>query len=403
MYYLHIIQANSEMSKVTLKTVHYLSGMYFCWGMASSMIFSLLPVFIIEELHSNYGQFGLLEGTVMFCAFITKLFAGFLIDIFKRKINILYTGTISTVISKMLFALANSVLFVFIAKSIDRIAKGLRSAPVDAIFAELNDQKGYMYSLRYSANIFGSIIGALITSSIVQRFGHEFRLIFTLACIPTLLALYILCKKVKYRDNVQQFKTRPNWKLVHLKHFSKEYWKFLILVALIMLHCFSEGFITLRARNVLNSLSELPMYTAIYEICIICVSIPMGKLSDKINSYMIILFGVIISIIGDIIGILATNRLQIIVFYIMCGTYIGTTHSILSSTIAKLAPKELIGTSFALYYGVSAVMLFISNQIAGSIGSLLTNTSSSTGPFIYGSCINFITLCYLIYLIRKSS
>ena len=394
------------MRKITIKTIHYLSGMHFCWGIASSMIFSLLPIFLIEELHGSYEQFGRLEGVVMFCAFITKLFAGFFIDIFKRKINILYAGTISTVISKMLFALANSVWFVFIAKAIDRIAKGLRSAPIDAIFAELSSQKGYVYSLRYALNVLGSVIGAFTTSFLVRNFGHEFKLIFTLACIPTLIALYILCKKVKYKDNeYKSIQKYHAWKLVHIKHFSKEYWQFLILVALIMLHCFSEGFITLRAHDVLgNSLTELPMYMAIYEVCVICISIPIGKLSDRINSRLIILYGVIILLIADIIGIFATSRWQIITLYILSGIYIGSTHSLLSSTIAKLAPKELIGTAFALYYGVSAIVLLITNQIAGSIGYLFTKfttLSNSACTFIWGFFTSTMILGYSTYLIKK--
>lgn len=387
-----------------LKTIYYLSIMYFCWGMASSMVFSLLPIFIVEDLHGSLAQFGLIEGIVVFCSFISKLFAGLLIDIFKRKINILYLGTISTVFSKILLAFANSILFVFIAKSIDRIAKGLRHAPVDAIFAELTEKKGYIYSLRYAINVFGSFTGSILTSQLVLKFGHEFRLIFILACIPTIISLYILVKKVKYKDKIQ-IKRQHIWKLSYIKHFSKEYWQALVLITLVMLNRFSEGFITLRANDIIShSINQFPFYMAIYELCAVSISIPMGKLSDKINKYLVIFIGLFVLFIADILGILATNKWQIITIYILCGIHMGTTHSLLTSIIAKIAPKELIGTAFALYYGIDAIVLLITNHFAGSIGIIINKyfgISVSAGPFIWGTFTSIIAMIYSICLIKR--
>ena len=377
-----------------LKTIKYLSLMYFFWGMASSMVFTLLPIFITEDLHGTVYQFGFIEGIVVFFSFLSKLCVGFLIDIYRKRIKILYIGTISTIISKILLACSGSILFVIIAKSIDRLAKGLRHAPVDAIFASLTDKKGYVYSYRYCSNISGSLTGSLITSLLVFKFGHQFREIFGLACIPTIIAFYILKTKVKYKD--KEYKPiikHADWSISKIKYLPREYWEFLALVSLIMLNRFSEGFITLKAKSILSNdqLSHIPLYMGMYELFIIITSIPMGLLSDKINKYTVILFGLIALLTADIFGIFANSNMSIIMIYILSGIHMGATHSILSSIIAKIAPIELIGTAFALYYGTDGLVLFMANNLAGSIGKFI-NTEITSGPFIMGTCTTSIAI-----------
>lgn len=381
--------------------------MYFFWGMASSMVFTLLPIFITEDLHGTIAQFGFIEGIVVFLSFLSKLLVGFLIDIYRKRIKILYIGTISTIISKILLACSGSILFVILAKSIDRLAKGMRHAPVDAIFASLTDKKGYIYSYRYSINISGSLTGSLVTSLLVLQFGHQFRMIFVLACIPTLIAYYILKTKIKYTDKeYTPISRRSEWRISHIKYLPREYWGFLVLVALMMLNRFSEGFITLKAKSILlnEQLSHIPLYMGIYEFFIIITAIPMGLLSDKINKYIVVLLGLITLLVADIFGIFANDNISLIMIYILCGIHMGSTHSILSSIIAKIAPIELIGTAFALYYGTDGIVLLIANNIAGSIGKIINgyiNIPITSGPFIMGTITTSIAIIYTIVLICK--
>ncbi len=388
-------------------TALWLSFMYFCWGMASSMVYSLLPIYIVEVLNGSTKQFGYIEGIAVFFSFLSKLCAGFFIDIFKRKINILYVGTISTIVSKVLLALSNSVLFIVLSKSFDRLAKGLRTAPVDAIFAQLTGQKGAMYSLRYTINMSGTLTGSLVTSVLIDQFNKNFRVIFILACIPTIVAFYILHKKVKYRDEPhKKIQTRPDWKLSYIKFLPKEYWRFIILVILIMLNRFSEGFITLKARSVLHfdTLSNLPQYMALYEFCIIAIAFPMGKLSDKINKYTVVLFGMISLAIADILGIVANSCISVIMIYIFSGLHMGITHSLLSSIVARIAPKELVGTAFAVYYGVTGSTLLLSNILAGVSGHLFNEIFGlpvASAPFVMGLVTTISSIGYILWWQRK--
>ena len=392
-----------------MKTIKYLSLMYFFWGMASAMVFTLLPIFIVEDLHGTMSQFGFIEGIVVFLSFLSKLCVGFLIDIYRKRIKILYVGTISTIISKILLAFSGSLVFVVIAKSIDRLAKGLRHAPVDAIFASLTNKKGYIYSYRYSINIAGSFTGSLLTSLLVFQFGHQFRVILILACIPTLIAYYILRNKITYKDKeYTPLIKRPDWRISYIRHLPKEYWEFLMLVALMMLNRFSEGFITLKAKSILHTsqLSYIPLYMGIYELFIVITAIPMGLLSDKINKYIVILFGLIALVAADIFGIFANSNFSLIMIYVLCGVHMGATHGILSSIIAKIAPVELIGTAFALYYGTDGIILLIANNLAGSIGQAInryTNIPVTSCPFIMGTITTTIAIVYTSILIHRHS
>ena len=377
--------------------------MHYFWGVASSMIFTLLPIFIVDELGGSYKSYGLLEGAVIFLSFVSKLFAGFLIDIFKRKRPMFLSGIILTILSKISLAFSFNVLFVFIAKSIDRFAKGLRQAPSDAILAELSNRKGFAYSTRYMMNIGGNLTGSILTSIIVKTMGNNFRLVFSLAIIPTIAALFIYNKKITYKEDTNIKKSdKQKWSIRDIGRLPKAYWSFIIMVSILMFARFSEGFITLRAKEVLpNDVSNFPLFMALYEVCAVVVALPVGKISDKMDKKIIFLFGIVIFFFAHMTALFASGFLSVLMIYLLVGIHMGTTQGLLSSIVAKSAPKELIGTAFAVYYGIDAIALFCSNYIAGisSKLALFVGLQGSAGPFIIGSTATVLVLFYLIYLI----
>jgi MFS family permease len=378
--------------------------MHFAWGVSSSMIFSLLPIFIVDELGASMKSFGMLEGAVVFLSFMAKLFAGFIMDIFKKKLPMLKTGTILTVLSKLFLAFAPSVFFVFISKSLDRFAKGLRQAPSDAIFAEIAQKKGFAYSFRYMMNLCGFLTGSVITSTLVRLYGQNFRLIFAFAVIPALIALYILKVKIKYKDEKPyEAKAKQKWKIKDIASMPKEYWHFIILATILMFNRFSEGFITLRAKEVLpDHIGSFPMFMALYEICAVCVAIPIGKLADKIDKRKILLYGISLLLIADLFGMFSNNLLSVILIYIFAGLHMGSTQGILGAIIAKSAQKHLIGTAFAIFYGIEGIALLLSNNIAGRTSSFakILGFLPSSGPFIIGFMTSCFASLYIIYWLK---
>ncbi|MDR1391146.1 MAG: MFS transporter [Holosporales bacterium] len=387
--------------------VIWICWMHFFWGMASSMGFSLLPVFIVDKLGGNSRSFGLLEGSVILLSFTAKLFSGIIMDMFKKKLPIFKAGSILTIFSKVFLTSAPNVLFVFIAKSIDRFAKGLRQGPSDAILAELAAKKGLAYSLRHMMNLSGFFVGSIITSAIVYLLGQNFRLIFAIAIIPSSIALYIFQYKIKYDDvPPNEENEKQKWNIRDITKMPKEYWSFTIVIVLLMFNRFSEGFITLRAKEVLPEyVGSFPIFMSFYEICAILVSIPIGKISDKFDKRKMLLCGICIIMLADIFGMFANNLLTIILIYIFAGIHIGATQGLIGSMIAKTAQKHLIGTAFAIYYGIDGITLFLANNLAGISSSLakVVGLQDSAGPFIFGFISSSLAVLYILKWIKRKT
>ena len=397
------LQISSDRSKNQI--ILWLCGMHFCWGMASSMIFSLLPVFIVDELGGNSKSFGALEGAVIFLSFMAKLFAGFIMDIFRRKLPMLNAGTILTVFSKLSLACAPSVFFVFISKSLDRFAKGLRQAPSDTILAEISEKKGFAYSLRYTTNISGFLFGSIVTSGIVAMIGKNFRLIFSLAIIPAVIALFILRTKIKYEDTKKyELKEKQKWNIRDVKNMPKAYWKFIILISLLMFNRFSEGFITLRAKEVIpDQVGNFPLFMGIYELCAISIAILVGRISDQTDKRKLMLFGICLLIIADLFGVFANGIITTIFIYVFAGLHIGMTQGLIGSIIAKLAPKNLIGSAFAIFYGIEGLILLLSNNLAGFSSDLAKamQIQGTAAPFICGALFSLASIMYIYSWIQR--
>ncbi|MDR1476303.1 MAG: MFS transporter [Holosporales bacterium] len=373
--------------------------MHLFWGIATSMVFSLLPIFIVCELKGTPKSFGLLEGTVTFLSFMAKLCAGFLMDVFKRKKPMLLTGAALTVLSKLFLALSFNVACVFIAKSIDRFAKGLRHAPSDAIFAEIASKQGFAYSFRYTMIVLGAFGGSILTSLIVFSFGQNFRLIFAVAVIPTVIALFILKTKVKYKDSeATKLREKYNWNIKDIKEMPAIYWRFIIAITFLMFNRFSEGFITLMAKEVLpDSVAKFPLFMGGYEVCAMITALLIGRIADKIDKTKLLIYGICIIFSADLFGIFSNNFYTVVAVYLLSGIHMGASQGLLASIIAKCAPKHLIGTAFALFYGIEGIALFGSNFLAGISSNLATifSLKPTAGPFMVGALASFIAILCL--------
>jgi MFS family permease len=327
-------------------------------------------------------------------------------DIFKRKLPMFNIGSILTTLSKLSLACAPNVFFVFVAKSLDRFAKGLRQAPSDAIVAELATKKGFAYSFRHMMNLSGFFAGSIVTTSIIQLLGTKFRLVFGLAVIPTIIAIIIFQKVVmKNYDDSKIYQNTKKWNIKDISQMSKDYWIFIAIISLLMLNRFSEGFITLKAKEVLpDMVASFPIFMSIYEICAIIIAIPIGKLADKFDKRKILIFGISLLMIADLFGMFANSVPTTLAIYICAGLHIGATQGLIGSFIAKATRPELIGTAFAIFYGLEGLVLFLSNNLAGSAGTLLAGfgVSNASGPFIVGFVTSAISILGIILWLLHS-
>jgi MFS family permease len=376
------------------------------WGIAASMVFSLLPIYVVDELGGDRRSFGILIGSTTFLTIISRVFTGLLIDVLKKRKVMLYIGATLTLISKLLITCFTSMRVVFFSQFVDRLAHGFRHTTIDVMLTDLSQKDGgFSFSLRHAMNLIGYATGSIFTSSIILLCGTNFRLIFALAIIPTIISIYILKEKVNYEAHLKKTDGKSKWGIKDVLKLSNEYWKFMIVVTIIMFNRFNEGFITLRARDILcDDTWKLPLLIFCYEVSGVVTAIAVGKFMDKIDRRIILIFGITILFFDDVLAVFADNFMTIWPIYLLAGIHMGATHWVILLIVTRLAPKQIIGTALAVYYVIEALSVFCSNYLAGGASSefaILIGLRASTGPFIQGGIACIIALAYLIRSRRK--
>lgn len=335
----------------------------FLWSMASLMVFSLLPTFLTEELHVSKTILGFIEGTAIFMAFMAKVFSGVLSDIFKTRRSLIIAGTIGTVAVKPLFALSSGVLSIFWARTLDRISKGIRSAPSDALIADITpkSQQGSSYGMRYTLETTGFVIGGALASGL-YALTHSYRIVFWCSLLPGFCALFVLYKFVKDNTVIRQ---QAAWHWSEIRYLPKRYWQILGGIFILMQARFSEAFLNLRAKDFGWSVALIPLLFVGYNIVCANTAWPIGKLADRTSRLKVLFTGLLVLVIANIIMITAPNKWWIVVGFMLCGLHMGMTHGMLSTLIAENTLPHLRGTAFAMYYLVTGVAVLLGNSIAG--------------------------------------
>lgn len=257
--------------------------MCFFWSVSSLMVFSILPVFMTEELYITPLELGWIEGIAVSLAFVAKILSGILSDYIKQRRILLIIGTATSLIFKSLFALATNGFSIFIARSMDRLAKGVRSAPVDALIADLypKENHGMSYGLRQFFYIMGSVVGSLV-AAILLGIYHDYRLVFWFSLIPVFFALMTIIFFV--HDAPTHIYGKANkfeWYWKDLKYLPKSFWHIIMVSSVLMLTRFSDSFLSLKAREIGMSIAILPLLLMGYELMHAFISLPVGWLADS--------------------------------------------------------------------------------------------------------------------------
>ncbi|MEI7493250.1 MAG: MFS transporter [Alphaproteobacteria bacterium] len=351
----------------------------FLWSMASLMVFSLLPFFLTEELHVSKTTLGFIEGIAIFMAFMSKVFSGVLSDVFKTRRSLIITGTIGTILVKPLFALSSGVWSIFWARALDRISKGVRSAPSDALIADISpkSRQGTSYGMRYTMETTGLVVGGALASGL-YALTESYRIVFWCSIIPGIFALIVLYKFV--HDN-KAIKEQAAWHWSEVRHLPKRYWQILGGIFILMQARFSEAFLNIRAKDFGWSVALIPLLFVCYNIVCANTAWPVGKIADRTSRIRVLFFGLLVLVVANVIMIIAPNKWWIIAGFMLCGLHMGMTHGMLSTLIAENTLPHLRGTAFAMYYLVTAVAVLIGNTIAGFLAEHIS------GGAFYGGLI----------------
>lgn len=339
------------------------------------MVFAILPTYIVDVLGASHTKLGLIEGVAIFLGFAFKVCFGIVSDVFRSRKPFIALGSFLSILVKILFACASSFTWIFLARSIDRLAKGVRSSPTDALIADISPHlgRGKSYGVRQTFYTLGAVAGSLIAYFLLYcNMGpNGYRIIFLLSSIPASIALVILWRSVRQPTIVPEIKPlHAKWQWSDIALLPSSYWMMLVISSVLMCARFSEAFVCLRVRDAGWSVAMIPLLLAAMKLAHALVSYPMGKRADLMDKYRLLALGIGALVVTDIIFLLAQTPWMVFLGVLGAGLHMGMTQGLLATLIATNAPSELRGTAFAIYYMCSGVAVLFGNTVAGHFADL---------------------------------
>ena len=358
---------------------------------SSEMVHSLLPVFFVSVIGMSYTAVGLIEGIAQAIALVTKVFSGVLSDHLGRRKPLALAGYGLAALTKPVFALASSAGWVVSARFLDRVGKGIRGAPRDALIADITPEevRGASFGLRQSLDSAGAFIGPVIALLLMVLLAGDIRGVFWFAVVPAVLSVLILWFGVREPEQHRDAdNTKPPLSLHDIKRLGKPYWIIVLIGAVLMLAGFSEAFLVLRAQQIGLPLSLVPMVFIVMNIVYTLSAYPAGVLSDRFGRPGLIVAGFVALIVADIVLALAAGVWQVMFGIVLWGLYMGLTQGVLTALVADKAPVDLRGTAFGVFNLVSGVALLFASAIAG----LLWDRFGPPAPFIASAILASLAL-----------
>lgn len=337
--------------------------------MSSEMIHALLPAFLVGTLGLSALALGLIEGVAEAIASLTKIFSGVLSDHFGKRKPLVLLGYGLAALSKPMFPLAHHAGMAIAARWIDRIGKGIRGAPRDALVADITPpaQRGAAYGLRQSLDTAGAFAGPLLATVLMVLAAFDIRMIFWIAVLPALLAVAVLAVFVREPGHSAP-NHRPRGHLfAGWRRFPKKFWALVALVLMFTLMRFSEAFLVLRAIDAGLPTAYLPMTLVVMSGTYMLTAYPAGWLSDRISRHALLAAGCAVMIAADLLlafdNTLATVGLGIAAW----GVHMGLTEGLLAALTAEYAPADLRGTAFGIVNLARGLMLLPASALAGAL------------------------------------
>jgi MFS family permease len=346
------------------KTVWVLGIVSFLTDLGSEMITAILPLFLVQELGSSAIDVGWIEGIAEATAAVSKVFSGIFSDwVEQRKLLILVGYGLAAAVKPLIF-LSGSTSQILVARFLDRIGKGIRVAPRDALVADVvtADNRGAAYGLRQTLDTAGAFLGPIVAFVVLLLYPGRFRWVFALACLPGLLA--VLTIVFKLRDTAAE-PTPTQFNLQGWRQLPRSFWWLLVSVGLFTLGNSSEAFMILRAQNLGVGLALIPLTVVVMNLSYLLSSYPVGVLSDRLGRNSLLRLGWAFYGLIYLGYAVAWAQWQVWCLFGLYGLYLGLTQGILKAIVADAAPSYLRGTAFGLFNLVVGVMLLPASLLAG--------------------------------------
>ena len=390
------VRARNSMSDKRMPRVIWILGLAsLCTDLSSEMIHSLLPVFLVSVLGTSAGVLGLIEGVAEATASIAKVFSGVWSDHLGRRKPLVVFGYSLAALSKPLFPLATSATAVLVARFTDRLGKGIRGAPRDALVADVTppELRGAAFGLRQSLDSLGAVLGPLVAIGLMFALSGNIRAVFWIAVLPAWAAVALLFfgidEPAQHADG-RPLRTLPHWR--DLKRLRSAYWSVVVIGAVFALARFSEAFLVLRAHDTGLALAWTPLALVVLNITYVASAYPTGRLSDRVGRVGLLALGLVMLIVADVILAFGTHLAATLLGIAVWGLHMGLTQGLLSAMVADAAPSSLRGSAFGVFHLVGGVATLAASVIAG----VLWETVGPPTTFFSGAAFSAVALAGLI-------
>lgn len=361
---------------------------------SSEMIHSLLPLFMVGTLGASAVAVGLIEGLAESTALVVKVFSGALSDYLGKRKGLAVFGYALGALTKPLFAVAPTTGVVLAARLLDRVGKGVRGAPRDALVADLAPAavRGAAFGLRQSLDTVGAVLGPLLAVGLMLWWANDFRAVFWVAVIPGLLAVALLQWGVdEPARHVGEKRTNPI-RRENLRRLGGAYWWVVAVGAVFTLARFSEAFLVLRAEQSGIAVALVPLVMVAMNVVYAASAYPFGQLSDRMNHKVLLALGLLVLIAADVVLALGGHWTTVLAGVALWGIHMGMTQGLLATMVADTAPAELRGTAFGVFNLVSGFAMLVASVVAG----LLWDRLGASFTFYAGAAFSALALLGLL-------
>ncbi|MGE0629315.1 MAG: MFS transporter [Hyphomicrobiaceae bacterium] len=364
---------------------------------SSEMIHALLPVYMVTVLGTSTLAVGIIEGIAEATASITKVFSGALSDWLGKRKFLAALGYGLAAFTKPVFPLAASLDWLVAARFIDRVGKGIRGAPRDALVADIAPPhlRGASFGLRQSLDTIGAFLGPLLAIGLMWLTADRFQAVFWIAVIPAFLSFGLILVAVKEPARPTELpKARMPLHRSELGRLGADYWWVVAVATVFTLARFSEAFLILRAQSIGLPLALVPIVMVVMNLAYALSAYPMGILSDRVDRVTILILGLALLVLADLVLAFATDVLGVGIGVVLWGLHMGFTQGLLSALVADTAPADLRGTAFGMFNLVTGVALLLASVVAGA----LWDVTGPKGTFLAGAAFAAITVAGLLFV-----
>jgi MFS family permease len=368
---------------------------------SSEMVHSLLPVFLVSVLGASVLTVGLIEGLAEATVAVTKLFSGTLSDYLGKRKLLAVVGYGVAALSKPVMPLAPSVAWVFGARVLDRMGKGIRGAPRDALVGDISPPhvRGAAYGLRQSLDTVGAFIGPLLAIAFMALLAGDIRSVFWIAVIPAFISVGILVVAVKEPQQRGEAAARPQLRAADFRRLGRAYWSLLLVAVVFTFSRFSEAFLVLRAAHVGLSAGLVPLVLVVMIVAYAVSAYPAGRLSDRMDRYHLLAVGFATMVAANIVLALAPGIASVLAGVALWGLHMGLTQGLFAALVADTSPPRLRGTAFGVFNLATGIVVLAASLLAGWLWDLY----GPTAAFATGAGFASVALALMLVVRRRTA